>query len=87
MGAEAEQPTSLADGDWLGTREAARRLGLASRTLYRLIDVGDLPAYRFGRVIRLKGCDLDLFVERSRVEAGALKHLHELETVDEADTQ
>ena len=78
----AKQPASLADGDWLGTREAARRLGLASRTLYRLIDVGELPAYRFGRVIRLKGCDLDMFVERSRIEAGKLKHLHELESVD-----
>ena len=69
-GIGAEQPTSLADGDWLGTREAARRLGLASRTLYRLIDVGELPAYRFGQVIRLKGCDLDLFVERSRDGGG-----------------
>jgi len=65
-------PGGLADGDWLGTREAARRLGLASRTLYRLINVGKLPAYRFGRVIRLKGCDLDTFVERSRIGAGTL---------------
>jgi excisionase family DNA binding protein len=26
--------------DWLGTRKAAERLGVTSRTLYRLIDVG-----------------------------------------------
>jgi len=77
----SEPSESLADGDWLSSREAARRLGLTPRTLYRLIDIGDLPAYRFGRVIRLKGYDLDAFVERSRIAQGQLKHLHDLETV------
>jgi excisionase family DNA binding protein len=48
METSAEPPRSLADGDWLSTTEAARRLGLASRTVYRLIDIGDLPAYRLG---------------------------------------
>ena len=80
----ARQSRSLADGDWLSTGEAARRLGLASRTLYRLIDHGDLPAYRFGRVIRLKGHDLDVFVERNRIGRGDLKHLHDLETTDDS---
>ena len=41
--------------DWLSTQEAARRLGITPRTLYRFIDHGELPAYRFGRVIRLRG--------------------------------
>ena len=35
--------------DWLSTQEAARRLGITPRTLYRFIDHGELPAYRFGR--------------------------------------
>lgn len=59
-----------------------RRLAGSAWRPARLIDVGELPAYRFGRVIRLKGCDLDMFVERSRIEAGTLNHLHELESVD-----
>lgn len=44
------------DGDdrvWVSTREAADMLGLGIRQLYRLIDRGELPAYKFGRVIRL----------------------------------
>jgi excisionase family DNA binding protein len=61
---------------WLGTAEAARYLGLTSRTLYRLIDEGQLPAYKFGRVIRLKQTDVDAFVEGSRIEPGTLEHLY-----------
>ena len=34
--------------EWLSTQEAARRLGITPRTLYRFIDHGELPAYRFG---------------------------------------
>lgn len=43
--------------DWLGTPDAAKYLGLAPQTLYRLIDEGRLPAYRMGRVIRIKVSD------------------------------
>jgi excisionase family DNA binding protein len=55
---------------------AANRLGITTRTLYRLVDHGELPAYRMGRVIRLKADDVDAFVEASRIEPGALKHLY-----------
>lgn len=62
--------------EWLSTQEAARRLGVTPRTLYRFIDVGDLPAYRLGRVIRLKSEDIDKFIEASRIEPGSLEHLY-----------
>ena len=65
-----------ADGDWLSTKEAAAALGLTPRTLYRLIDEGQLPAYRFGRVIRLKQSKIDVFVGDSRIEPGSLEHLY-----------
>src|SRR6185437_11075214 len=55
---------------WLGTREAAEELGITLRTLYRFIDEGLLPAYRFGRVIRLKAEDVAGFIEQSRVTPG-----------------
>ena len=61
---------------WLGTKEAARRLGVTSRTLYRFIDEGGLPAYRLGRVIRLKQSDVDAFIETCRIEPGTLEHLY-----------
>ncbi len=61
---------------WLSTKEAAGRLGLTTRTLYRLIDAGQLPAYKFGRVIRLQEGEVDAFIEQARIEPGALEHLY-----------
>lgn len=61
---------------WLSTQDAARRLGVTPRTLYRFIDLGDLPAYRLGRVIRLKASDVDAFIDASRIEPGSLEHLY-----------
>lgn len=60
----------------MSTAEAADVLGLRTRTLYRLIDEGQLPAYRFGRVIRLRRSDLDAFIDRCRIEPGSLDHLY-----------
>jgi excisionase family DNA binding protein len=61
---------------WLGTALAARRMGITTRTLYKFIDAGELPAYKFGRVIRLKQADVDAFIEAARVEPGSLEHLY-----------
>lgn len=73
-----------ADGDWLSTKEAAAALGLTPRTLYRLIDEGQLPAYRFGRVIRLKQNEINDFVGQSKIEPGELEHLYPEATAAEA---
>lgn len=61
---------------WLSTAAAAKRLGITPRTLYRFIDQGEIPAYRFGRVIRLKQDEVDGFIDRSRIEPGTLEHLY-----------
>ncbi len=61
---------------WLSTKEAASRLGVTLRSLYRFIDEGDLAAYKFGRVIRLKEADIDRFIESCRIAPGDLEHLH-----------
>ena len=61
---------------WLSTAEAARRLGITPRTLYRFIDEGQLTAYRFGRVIRLQEADVHAFIEASRITPGTLEHLY-----------
>jgi excisionase family DNA binding protein len=61
---------------WLGTTEAAERLGVVPRTLYRMIDEGAIPAYKMGRVIRVKESDLDAFLEGTRVQPGSLSHLY-----------
>lgn len=64
------------DIHWLSTAEAARRLGIGARTLYRLIDEGRIPAYKFGRVIRLQEREVDAFIEAARIQPGTLEHLY-----------
>lgn len=75
----ADDDTSAPAADsitWLSTPAAAERLGITARTLYRFIDEGQLPAYKFGRVIRLKMADVDDYIERCRVEPGSMSHLY-----------
>jgi excisionase family DNA binding protein len=45
---------------YVSIREAAEHLDLSEKTIRRLIDRGELRAYRFGsRVVKLKLADLD----------------------------
>lgn len=62
---------------WLGTPQVAEELGLTPRTVYGLVNRGELVAHRFGRVIRVRRADLDDFLDRSRVEPGSLDHLNQ----------
>lgn len=62
--------------EWLSTGDAAERLGINTRTLYRFIDTGEIPAYKFGRVFRVKAEDVEAFIEKSRVQPGTLEHLY-----------
>ncbi|WP_419919934.1 helix-turn-helix domain-containing protein [Candidatus Poriferisocius sp.] len=61
---------------WLNTETAAKRLGITTRTLYRFINEGSLPAYRMGRVIRVNQADVDEFIKLCRIEPGTLSHLY-----------
>ena len=61
---------------WLSTKEAAARLGITLRSLYRFIDEGDLAAYKFGRVIRLRQEDVSRYIETCRIQPGQLEHLY-----------
>ena len=72
----AGESSSGGDITWLSTGEAAKRLGITTRTLYRFIDEGQLPAFRFGRVIRLKQADVDTYIESCQIEPGTLEHLY-----------
>jgi excisionase family DNA binding protein len=68
----------------MSTGEVARYLGVNTRTLYRMIDEGELPAYKFGRVIRLQEGDVLAFVERARIAPGSLEHLYPVPSRTEA---
>ena len=71
--------------NWMSTKEASRYLGVNLRTLYRFIDEGELPAYKFGRVIRLLESDLDAFIE-SYLLAAAGGNLKKGGVAEDADT-
>ncbi len=64
------------DVRWLSTKDASARLGVTLRSLYRFIDAGDLTAYKFGRVIRLKEDDVNGYIEACRIRPGSLEHLY-----------
>jgi excisionase family DNA binding protein len=68
---------------WMSTQQAAARLGITPRTLYRLIDQGELTGYRIGRVIRLQADDVDAFIQASRIQPGTLEHLYPDAKVDD----
>lgn len=70
---------------WLSSAEAAKRLGVTPRTLYRLVDEAGLPAYRVGRVIRLQEHEVDAFIESCRIRPGTLEHLYPEPAGGEAD--
>lgn len=57
---------------WLSTAQAATVLGVTTRTVYRFIDDGELPAYRMGRVIRLQLDEVEEYIERCRITPGDL---------------
>jgi putative molybdopterin biosynthesis protein len=57
----ANRPTT-----WLTVKEMAQMLRVSDQTIYRLIDNHELPAYRFGRQMRLKAQDVAAYIEKSR---------------------
>jgi excisionase family DNA binding protein len=70
---------------WASTADAADYLGLTTRTVYRFINDGELPAYKMGRVIRILRSDLDAFIASRRIAPGTLEHLvPPLKEMDEA---
>ncbi len=46
---------------WMNTRQASKCLGLPVRTVYTLIDEGQLPAYRSGSDIVLRPADVEAY--------------------------
>ena len=73
----AEEDAGMAGGPvWMSTEDAALRLGVATKTVYRFIDRGELSAYRIGRVIRLKEADVEAYEASCQIEPGSLAHLH-----------
>ena len=58
---------------WLSTGEVADLLGVTARTVYGLIDEGQLPASRSGRLIKVRVSDLDAYLSSVRIVPGTLR--------------
>lgn len=61
--------------EWLGSPAAAAYLGLNQRTLYKLVDQGEIRGYKLGRVHRFRRSDLESYLEASVIQPGDLRHL------------
>lgn len=55
--------TDGSEKDLVKAREAARRLGISSRTLWNLTNQGLIPAVRIGRAVRYRPETLRTFAE------------------------
>ena len=82
--AQADPPERI---QWLSSQQASERLGVTLRTLYRLIDGGQLPAYKIGRVIRLQAHEVDAFITGARIEPGSLEHLYPDSSSETSDAE
>ena len=59
-----KQEKSPLDAIFLTIPQAAERMAVGALTIRRMIDDGRIPAYRFGRSIRIRPHDLDNCAKR-----------------------
>lgn len=61
--------------EWLSVAQAARLLGVTDHTIYKLINRGQLTAFRIGRSYRTRPDDVATYLESVRCKPGDLDHL------------
>jgi excisionase family DNA binding protein len=66
LSANTQAPTSEELERLLSPRELSRVLGLSLSTTYALLNDGQLPTYRIGRLRKVRQQDVDAFVQSRR---------------------
>lgn len=61
--------TMVAASGALTVRQVAERLKVNERTVYRLAQVGELPAFKVAGTWRVLGADLDAWIEKQKAIA------------------
>lgn len=56
--------------DLLSYRQAARLLGVCSKSVYLMVQRGELPAVRLGRRVMFDPADVQTMIERAKTRAG-----------------
>jgi excisionase family DNA binding protein len=55
--------------EWFSTEELRRWLGLGKTKFQELLQTGEIPSYRIGRVRRIRRADVEYFLEKVRFES------------------
>ena len=63
-----DKPDGPKGDPFLTIRQVAVELGISERSVWRLIEDGDLPTHKFGSSTRIRQSDLDDYIKRSRRE-------------------
>lgn len=71
--ADRGRSSSSPDDRFLSVRDAAARLNVSEKTIRRKIEAGDLPARRFGRLLRICEGDLVSRLTGDRAKAAEVK--------------
>lgn len=58
-----EETPDLGTGDLLTVNQAAARFNIGRRTIYRLVERGELAHHRVGSAIRIRPSDLEAYLE------------------------
>lgn len=66
VGTLGKRARILVAPEWLSVAEAAEVLDVSTRTAYRWIGEGLLPAYRIGHPLRVKRVDLEELISKGR---------------------
>ena len=75
-GKEPDLATVMREGteaegkEWYSPDELWRWLGLGRTKTYELLQSGEIPSYKIGRVRRVRRQDIEAWLERSRCPSG-----------------
>lgn len=61
--------------EWLSVAQASQLLGVTDHTIYKLVNRGQLTAFRIGRSYRTRQEDIDAYLELVKCKPGDLDHL------------
>jgi excisionase family DNA binding protein len=65
---ESEALMMTQDQVFLSTQEVAKRLNVNPRTVNRMIERGELPAYKVSGVLRIDEQELHTYLEKNRTQ-------------------
>jgi excisionase family DNA binding protein len=91
---KATEEATMVDQEFFTLAEIAERLKVSYRTVYRWVQDGKLPAYKFGTEWRISSSDLEEFIQdhragetKSRAEEAAEEEAAERQAEEDAELQ